>query len=279
MSTETHAETVISSNDALDTVATSTTQGIKKKTQVVLKDGIIYFTISNVNSLLKTGYFYCNYILDSNEQNDNIDTMQRKLSNVYSANGELIDLCFFASSKTKEIFERFVSDYCVDFSDNETEDDKERIKHHDNIFKTTATILKKHLSDAAIKCGFDITFKTTKSSNSVKVYDESKPKQTRTRKTKKEPKDVKDDVKDEKKTSRQIKGARKALSEKQDFEEPVDINDNESTDESQNESSKAKDSKINDMIETQIVNTEPKEQSRRHIIRKKLNNIDINTDE
>lgn len=196
---------------ALDIVATSTTSNVKKVVQTKPKDGIIYFTVSNANCLLKSGYFYCNYLLDNNEQKDNIDSMQQKLSNVYSATGETIDLVYAACVDTKNIFERFVSDYCIGFGDEEVEG---KIKNHANIFKSTATILKQYLNSAAIKCGFDITFKTTKQSNAVKVHTgeaKTKPvarkviKGSRKTETKTEEfelplkKDNKDEVKDDKK--------------------------------------------------------------------------------
>lgn len=194
--------------NAIDTVAVNTTSELKKPMKTKTEaDGIIYYIIPNTSCVLKSGYIYCNYLMDDNENKDNMNTMREKLMRLYSTNGKDLSIMLSYCSDTKDVFSEFINRCCIEFTDEKTDKSEEtsliemkKFEFHNNIFKIKQTELKEALKLAANVKGYTLKFINFTEMHKVELVDSSKPITKKTRKTpEKKSKDVKLNKKDDKK--------------------------------------------------------------------------------
>lgn len=195
----------------------------KAKVEKLEIDGMIYYIIPNGNCNIKSGFIYCNYLMNNNETNETINSIKTKLTQVYSTTGQELNLMIGKCADTQTVYGTFLSKTCIPFDEplkeGDTMTDEEgneivmKISYHDNIFKAKQTELKEALVEAASVCGISIRFvnyadlfsvgKTDqiKKRNPVKKQPKKdKPEGTKNVKLNKKDDDKKSDEKDDKKS-------------------------------------------------------------------------------
>lgn len=166
---------------AIDTIANNTNAAAsataKAKTAKVGSDGVIYYIVPNANSLLKSGYIYCNYLMDNNANNESITNIRDKLMSIYSTCGNEIDIMIAKCADTENVFGTFLNNYCLAYGktheeiEQQIKDNKkimndgekdieieDKIFYHNNVFKAKQTDLKETLIEASTTCGYMLKF-------------------------------------------------------------------------------------------------------------------------